>query len=550
MRSLRITLCVLPLLCTLSLAQSLAPAERAKVDEIFSQYAKSESPGCALGIYRNGAMAYAQGYGMASLELEVPITSQTVFDIGSTSKQFTAFAVLLLQQQGKLSLDDDVRKFIPELPAYGHPITLRHLLTHTSGLRDYTALFDLAGVPEQNLTTDQEALDLLVRQKALNFDPGEEWDYSNSGFFILSQVVKRVTGQSLRDFAQDNIFKPLGMGSTQIFNDHALVVRHRATGYSYDQGRKTFGVEMSNFEQTGDGSVQTSIEDLMRWDENFYAATVGSADLMKVMQSVGKLNSGEEHGYAAGLMISTYKGQPIVSHGGAWAGYRAELLRFPGQHTSVAVLCNLAQSTPSMRARRVADIVLASVLQPAEASANAATPKQAAVSVPEGVLRGYAGIYKSDKGEYHRIEVKDGKLWLATYGVELIPLSATVFRTNVTDGTVTFSPNQQMVMAILSGKPKTCSRVETHPARDLSQFVGSYYSTELDATWEFQVNNGTLTARVKHGSDPATPLTAISPDLFLLEGGTMQFEARQGEPMRALLSMARIRDLEFVRTSR
>ncbi|MGC2478086.1 MAG: serine hydrolase domain-containing protein, partial [Candidatus Sulfotelmatobacter sp.] len=303
-----------------STAQTLTPAEISKVDEIFKGYAKADSPGCALGVYRDGAIAYAQGYGIASLELGVPITPRTVFDIGSTSKQFTAFSILLLQQEGKLSLDDDIRKFMPEIPDYGKRITLRHMMTHTSGMRDYAGLFDLAGVPEQNLTTDQDAVDLIVRQKALNFMPGEEWDYSNTGFFLLSQVVKRVTGKTLRDFDQENIFTPLGMRSTQIFNDHTLIIPHRATGYSFDDERKAFGVEMSNFEQTGDGSVQTSVEDLLRWDENFYTAKLGGEELIRQMQVVGRLNNGKEHEYAAGLEIMTYRGQPVVRHGGAWAG--------------------------------------------------------------------------------------------------------------------------------------------------------------------------------------------------------------------------------------
>src|SRR5579864_7215169 len=232
MRRLILTLTSMLLLCGYGAAQSLSPTEISKINEIFSDYAKTDSPGCALGVYRNGAIAYARGYGMASLELGVPITPQTVFDIGSTSKQFTAFSILLLQQQGKLSVDDDIREFIPEIPDYGKRITLHHLMTHTSGLRDYAGLFDLAGVPEQNLTNDQDAVDLIVRQKALNFMPGEEWDYSNTGFFLLSQVVKRVTSKSLRDFDEENIFKPLGMSSTQIFNDHTLIIPHRATGYS------------------------------------------------------------------------------------------------------------------------------------------------------------------------------------------------------------------------------------------------------------------------------------------------------------------------------
>jgi len=530
------------LLCSFAAAQSLTPAEIAKVDEVFADYSKPNSAGCALGVYRNGSIAYEHGYGMASLELGVPITPETVFDIGSTSKQFTAFTIQLLQQQGKLSLDDDIRKFIPEFPNYGATITLRHLLSHTSGLRDYTALFELAGVPEQNLTTDQDALDLILRQKELNFKPGEEWDYSNTGFFLLSQVVKRITGQSLRDFDQENIFNPLGMSSTQIFNSHTQVIAHRATGYSYDPEAKSFGVEMSNFEQTGDGSVQTSIRDLVKWDENFYTAKVGGADVIHRMQVVGKLNNGEEHGYGTGLFISTYRGQPIVSHGGAWAGYRAELLRFPQQHQSVAVLCNVAQSTPSARARRVADVVLASVLQPVPASRNS----NAAVS--HDLMRGYPGVYKDQKGHYLKIDLKDGKLWLSTYGIELVPESATVFRSKELEGTITFSP-KQMVIDMTGEKQRTYTRVPTEQPNDLSRFTGDYYSPELDSVWEIRLRDGKLTAHPKHDPTPPTPLSPISQTLFLIESGSLEFDIRPGQPARALLSIARIRNLQFVRRS-
>jgi CubicO group peptidase (beta-lactamase class C family) len=530
------------LLCVLSVAQILPPAEISKVDEIFKDYAKVDSPGCALGIYRDGVIAYAQGYGMASLELGVPIAPQTVFDIGSTSKQFTAFSILLLQQQGKLSLDDDIRKFIPEIPDYGKRITLRHLMTHTSGMRDYAGLFDLAGIPEQNLTNDQDAVDLIVRQKALNFTPGDEWDYSNTGFFLLSQVVKRVTGKTLRDFDQENMFIPLGMKSTQIFNDHTLIIPHRATGYSYDDERKAFGVEMSNFEQTGDGSVQTSVEDLQRWDENFYSDKLGGEELIRQMQIVGKLNNGKEHGYAAGLEISTYRGQPVVRHGGAWAGYRAELLRFPKQHTSIAVLCNVAQAAPSVRANRVADAILEKEL----AAEPASTLNKARAIVPPEVLQRYAGVYKDEKDQYERVELKDGKLRLMSYDVELIPQSANVFRTDLTEGTFTFA-ERQMVVEIDGEKPVKFALIQTHAPKDLREFVGDYYSSELDTTWQLRVKDGQLAAQVKHSDAPSMTLQPVEPDTFTLESGSLRFEIHGGVPKRAFLTVSRIRNVEFVK---
>jgi CubicO group peptidase (beta-lactamase class C family) len=536
-------LCSVLLLCGFASAQTLTPVEITKIDQLFADYAKPDSPGCSLAIYRNGAIAYARGYGMASLELGVPITPQTVFDIGSISKQFTAFSILLLQQRGGVSVEDDIRKFLPEIPDYGQRITLHHLMTHTSGMRDYAGLFDLAGVPEQNLTNDQDALDLIVRQKALNFPPGEEWDYSNTGFFLLSQVVKRVTGKTLRDFEQENIFIPLGMSSTQIFNDHRQIIPHRATGYACDEGKKSFGVEMSNFEQTGDGSVQTSVEDLLRWDENFYTPKIGGADLIRQMQVVGTLNNGKEHGYAGGLMISAYRGQPTVRHGGAWAGYRAELLRFPRQHTSVAVLCNVAQSAPSVRADHVADIVLAHVLGLTPAVAE---KEEASEPVSPDILERYVGVYQNDRGTYQRVELKGGKLTLANDGIELIPQSPTLFRTNFSEGTVSFS-DKQMIWGLFGDKPEKYTLIQTSAPKDLSTFVGNYYSPELDATWQLRLENGQLTVHVKHSDNPPITLRPVSENTFTLESGVFRFKTRSGVPNSAFLTVDRIRNIEFFR---
>ncbi len=249
---------------------------RSRVDELFREYDRSDSPGCALGVFRDGKIEYARGYGMANLELGVANTPQTVFDIGSTSKQFTAFAIQLLARDGKLSLDDDVRKWVPEIPSYGKIVTIRHLLHHTGGLRDYIELMSLQGVMTEDLTVDADVLDIMARQKAPNFAPGEEHLYCNTGYFLLSVIVKRASGQSLRDFAAERIFGPLGMRHTQFNDSHTRIIPNRATGYSKGKNG-VFGIDMSDWEQTGDGAVATTVEDLQRWDQNFYDPKVGDA---------------------------------------------------------------------------------------------------------------------------------------------------------------------------------------------------------------------------------------------------------------------------------
>jgi CubicO group peptidase (beta-lactamase class C family) len=428
---------------TPSLRAQLPPAigdsaVHARVDGIFSQWSNMDSPGCALGVYHDGRIEYARGYGMANLELGVALSPQSVFDIGSTSKQFTAMSVMLLARDGKLSLDDDIRKYIPELPNYGKTITIRHILTHTSGIRDYLTLWDLAGVDDADLTTDQDALDLIARQRELNFAPGEQWLYSNSGFFLASVIVKRVSGKTLADFAAERIFAPLGMTHTRFNDDHKSIIPNRATGYApRDSGG--WATAMSNFEQTGDGGVQTSIEDLQRWDENFYTGRVGGSEILAAMQKPAVLNNGKQQTYALGLMVDRYRGLATVSHGGSWAGYRAELLRFPEQHLSVACLCNLSRTNPSQLARRVAEVYLGDRMTP-EASVVAAGRRAAEVAkgswFPSATeLSVFAGRFESPELETsYTISVEQGKLMLHRRHSSPIALTPTSTDTFAAEG--------------------------------------------------------------------------------------------------------------------
>jgi len=365
----------------------------AAVDEVFADLTKAGSPGCALGVYQDGKIIYSKGYGLANLEENVAIKPQSVFDIGSTSKQFTAASILLLEKQGKLSVNDDVRKYIPELPDYGQKITILQLLNHTSGLRDYLTLMELAGTNVDSVTTDEDALRMIVRQKALNFAPGSDWLYSNTGFFLLSVIVKRVSGKTLQEFAGENIFAPLEMSHTQYRDDHTSLIPNRALAYDAKEKGGGYKLDVSYFEQTGDGAVHTSVEDLLKWDENFYRGQIGGKEFLSEIQEPGKLNSGKVLDYAKGLRIADYRGLRTVSHGGSWGGYRAELLRFPEQHFSVACLCNLGSASPSNRARRVADIYLASGMKPKEEKKKESGDerKKGEMRLAEEQLRDYLG---------------------------------------------------------------------------------------------------------------------------------------------------------------
>jgi CubicO group peptidase (beta-lactamase class C family) len=528
-------------------AQPLPAEQRQLIDTVFAPYDKAESPGCALAVYRNGEIAYARGYGLASLEHRAPITPETVFDIGSTSKQFTAFAVLLLEREGKLSLDDDVRKHLPELQPLDPVVTIRHLMLHTSGLRDYLTLWRLAGMKLENWTTQEDAVRLVARQRRGNFPAGAEWLYSNTGYLLLSEIVARVSGQSLREFAGARIFAPLGMTHTFFLDDHTKVVPGRATGYSprEDGG---FSVDMSNFEQTGDGAVQTTVEDLLRWDTNFYDPKVGDRALLDRAQTVGALANGRKLEYAAGLMISAYRGLPTVRHGGSWAGYRAELLRFPTARTSIACLCNLGSTNPSALADSVADVVLASQLTPKPSLASPDT--RPAVAVASERLESLAGYYESAAtGAFRRVVVRDGALVAA--GQRLKPVAPDRFVAPA-PGVEFYFPaasqgrDQEMRIIREGREPEIHRRVAAPAGMNVAEFAGTYYSDELEATWTLAVREGRLTASVLN--DPPSVLTAVKRGVFVSDDGlVLRFEREAGAVVRASVQAGRVTNLVFTR---
>lgn len=392
---------------------------KARVDRVFAEFDKGTSPGCAVALYQNGSIVYERGYGYADLEHDIRITPESTFYVGSLSKQFTAFAAALAVQRGRLALDDDVRKYVPELPSYGPPITVRHLVHHTSGLRDINTLLSIAGRRGDEAFDNLEVLRTVVRQKALNFTPGDEYLYSNSGYAVLALVVERAMGVPFGRFTEENIFKPLGMTSTHFHDDQSRMVRHRADAYSRAGGEIRLDTPVN--QRAGAGGVFTNVRDLLHWDENFYTARLGGADLIKQVQTPGRLNSGTEQTYAWGLTVGAYRGQRTVDHGGSLGGYRAHLIRFPDQHFSVAALCNMASIAPSGLVREVADVYLGDALAPQAASgrggrggAGAAAgggANSGTITLSTSQLAQYPGTYYSEELDAtYTIAAKDGQL--------------------------------------------------------------------------------------------------------------------------------------------
>ena len=330
-----------------------------QTQKVFEEWDKDDSPGCAVGVVKDGELVYTDGFGMANLEYDEPITSKTVFRIASTSKQFTAACVVLLEEEGKLSLDDDVRKYIPELPEYKQTVTLRHMLHHISGLPEYLSLLRKNGafVDALDFFDEKKALQAMAEAPELIFPVGEKYRYTNSNFFLMSVVVERVSGMTLAEYARKNMFVPLGMKNTHFHDDVTELVKNRATGY----GKRKNGqwrIHETALEIVGDGAIFTTIEDMYLWDQNFYDNRLGKggSNLIDKMQTSGILNNGESIDYGLGLSVETYRGLSRIGHGGSWVGFRSNYMRFPDQQFTVIVFCNLARMNPGRLAAKVADI--------------------------------------------------------------------------------------------------------------------------------------------------------------------------------------------------
>lgn len=537
---------LLIIFCSFALASAQESSSTAEVDKIFAQYDRPDSPGCALSVIKDGSIIYKRGYGAADLDHDIAISPGSVFHVASVSKQFTAFSILLLAKQGKLSLDDEVRKHIPEVPDFGYPITIRHLLHHTSGLRDQWNLLIMAGWRlGLDVVRDDDILNLISRQKALNFKPGDQYAYSNTGFTLMAFIVKRVSGLSLREFADANIFKPLGMTKTFFRDDHAVIVKNQAYAYEPAPGGM-FKLSVPNYDTVGASSLLTTVEDLARWDQNFYDFKVGGREIIEQMQETGTLNDGEKINYARGLVITGYKGLRIVEHSGADAGYRSNIMRFPDERFSVACLCNLSISNPSALARRVADVYLADKLKQ-EARNNSTL---AAIELTEDKLKPRVGAYwNSWTGEAGKVTIREGKLFLSVpgYNNQITPTGENRFALAEQPGEVMFEASK-LVIKIEGRKPIVFDAMQPAETSRLADYAGNYYSEEIDSTYKVTVIDGKLIlARKKFRNSTLDPLfkDAFATGSIL---GTIRFTRdRQNRVNGFTVFAGRVRHFAFVK---
>ena len=502
------------LLHSLLAAELTAQVPAARIDSIFA-FARDTTPGCSMSAMRDGAVLYAKGYGIADFEHNARITSETVFYLASVSKQFTAAAINLLVLDKKLSLDDDVRKYVPEIPVYQRPIAIRHLLSHTSGLRDYLELFDMAGLDDFPIT-NADFLAMMARQRALNFAPGDAYSYSNSGYVLLTIIVQRITGKPIRAFAEERIFKPLGMTSTVFRDRHTMLIRNLATAYGRLPGGP-WNLAVPYFDVVGDGGLMSSVSDLAKWESNWWQPKVGGAEWLTLEKERGRLNDGTLLTYGAGLGHGVYRGDSVVSHGGGFGGYNTYLMRFPARRFSVAVLCNSAAVPSSQLAERVVDVLLGDVLAAAPASngAGAATPVRMVLDPSR--LAAYTGTFFSAGNMLVRRLVADSGRLFYSRGPgnrsELIPVAEGRFQMAGANVVVTIPAGRETARLDIPGeRPLVLTRVTPFPGGSLTGLAGTYYSSDLRTTITVEPRDSMLLIKPERGSP--TSFSPVFTDAF------------------------------------
>lgn len=501
---------------TVEIIKPKATSPNEQVDEVFSPWDNNNTPGAAVAIVKDGSIIYKKGYGLANLEYDIPISTSSIFHIASISKQFTVFSILLLEKQGKLSLEDDIRKYIPEVPYFGKTITLRHLASHTSGLRDQWSLLEMAGWRMDDVITKEHILKLVSKQKELNFNPGDEYSYCNTGFTLLAEVVSRISEMSFAEFTKANIFEPLKMSHTLFYDDHEKIVKNRAYSYFVDNtGTKK---SILNYANVGATSLFTTVEDLSLWLTNFSNIKIGDSTIINKMNKLAVLNNGETFGGALGQFVGQYKGLNEIQHGGADAGYRSYLTRFPDENFSVIVLSNSAELNASSTAHKVVDIYLKDKLEKEAVKEGKSTKTDFVVSAD--ILSTYVGNFELTGFEIEITE-SNGQLYGTPAGVAgalLIPSSTTKFKVDGVEATVEFIPNggENIKSFKLSQNGQTMEAVRANifdkTAVNLSDFSGEFYSEELSTTYSFTMVDGKLTAKHSRLSDFGLDL--IKEDVF------------------------------------
>ncbi|HHY09355.1 MAG TPA: beta-lactamase family protein [Firmicutes bacterium] len=522
-----------------------------KIDSIFTEWDRPGSPGCALAVTINNEVVYAKGYGFAQLEYGIPITADTIFHVASVSKQFTTMAIALLAAEGSVDLAAPVHSYLPELPRFEQEITVRQLVHHTSGLRDQWELLMAAGWRLDDVITQEHLLKIIMRQKDLNFAPGEQYLYCNSGYTLLAEIVKRVTGKTLRQFAAERIFQPLGMTNTHFHDDHTEIVENRAYSYA-PKGEKDWRKSILSYAAVGATSVFTTVKDLAKWLANFSHGKVGGEEVLKIMNSRYALNNGEEIFYGFGLMFEEYKGVTEIGHSGSDAGFRSWCGRVEPHGLGISILANFANAVPREYARRIIDILLADKL--------AAEKKEETKPLPLPRITGTFLLQRS--GERLELTEENGSLFLQTEDLpEPVVLKPQGKVNNYKSASpqieieISFSEEEDSgeIRCLLTRRTMALGRKMpdyTLTAGELAMYEGEYYSSELDSTYRIALQDNQLT--VSFQRHPTVNLIPWGAAHFVYEkalvpGTELKFTKKDGEITGFKLSGGRIRNVDFTK---
>ncbi len=520
------------------------------INQIFKDFDHPQKPGAAVAVVQNGKIVFKKGYGSANLEYDIPVSPKTIFHVASVSKQFTVFALLMLAEEGKLSLDDPIQKHIQEVPDFGQEITLRHLATHTSGMRDQWDLLNLAGWRWDDVITKEHILKIVSKQKELNFDPGEQYMYCNTGFTLLAEVVARVSGQSFAEFTRIRMFEPLQMTNSLFYDNHQRIVRNRA--YSYYPWAFGYQKSILSFANVGATSLFTTVEDLSYWAMNFKNHTVGNKRIIDQMNTLAVLNNGETFGGAYGQFVGPYKGLQQIQHSGGDAGYRSYLVRFPEQDFAVSVVSNSGVSNPSALATEVVDLYLKDAFTVEEKKAREETKT---ITLLKAELKGFEGSYWDAKDLYSRKIHLKGNVLQYDRGngniTELAPVTANTFvMLNIPNEVIVafVSENGQDRMIVSEGDTVLGRLDEYKPVDpstiDIRPYLGSYSSDELSTSYKLIEKDGQLTATHPRVSD--IPLSLIKTDVFNAGGNTLVFTKNSSGTVNGFkISTGRVKNLKF-----
>ncbi len=525
------------------------------VDSYFAQWNKPDSPGCVVGAMKDGKVVHEKGYGMANLEHGIAITSQTAFYLGSTSKEFTAMAVLMLVAQGRMKLEDPIRKLMPDLPAYMQPVTVRHLLEHTSGIRDYHGLWTLSGPADDAPLRQEQVFEMLRRQKGLQFAPGDEFLYSNSNYFLLASILRPVAFRTLPELAKETIFQPLGLTHTLYYSDRFWILPKRATGYSQGESAGegapagSYRINTATIDIVGDGGVFTTLEDVFKWFQVMENPKGLHAQALELMRTPARLNSGDLAEYGRGLMLKSHRGMEAYSHAGGLRGYRSEILWIPSKKLGVACLCNTSGITPAIFARLVADIFLGEI--PA--------PERPALTAQQ-IVRKVGSFYDPVTGDLVQIFPQGPNLIFSYNGTQMriAPKTPMLFRSvnAPLDVEVEFREagdrDEPRFFRVESetNRPVKWERIDPKPVvlTEPRQYEGVYHCDEAQSQIVIRFADGKLL--LEQGLNSIGELQLVRPDQFRL--GTMFLACSRGADKRITgfrLNTGRVRGLEFTRTS-